>query len=66
MKVISRKLLPTKLPILSTAVTLHLLDYYNAAEWLWGVMVCFLIIGWVISICMLVNEEHVDIIDPKK
>ena len=65
-KVISRKNLPTQLPIGTTILLLVTLDHFNAPDWLGGFVICFLTIGWIVSIIAISNEKHKDIFEDDK
>lgn len=58
-KVIDHKYLPTRLPIVGTAVWLHLLNYYNAPGWAWGVSGTILTVFWIVAIVALVTQKTV-------
>jgi len=60
-KVISKKNLPIRSPILATVVYVLSMDYWNAPQWLWGavgLLLVFIWIGWIIS---FFNQDEVDI-----
>lgn len=60
-KVISRKNLPSRLPIGSTMFYLLCLDYFQAPQWLWGVTCTILVVVWIGTIIDLIREESTDI-----
>lgn len=64
-KVISNKNLQSRLPLLSTLVTILALDYWKAPEWLWGCLGLLFLLMWITSIVRLVNEESVDVFEEK-
>lgn len=64
-KVISRKNLPTNIPVLSTILILLALDYWNAPEWLCGVIItiwAIYIVGCIIVFC---REIRIDLFEEK-
>lgn len=61
MKVVSRKNLPAKLPIYSTAVAYLLLDKFHAADWVWGVIGTLYTLIWIICIVAIVKQEQVEL-----
>lgn len=63
MKVISPKNNFTGLPIFKTLVILLSMDYWNAPEWLWGIVVVFLLSMWGYCIYLMFNQKLVDIFD---
>jgi hypothetical protein len=65
-KVISRKNLPTGLPVTKTILFLMALDYYKAPQWLFGAVGCFLILGWIVSIGSMFQERQTDIFEEKE
>lgn len=56
---------PVKLPILSTVVYAHLMNYYNAPQWAWGVFITLYALLWVVAITIKWNEETVDLFEEK-
>lgn len=65
-KVISRKNLPSRLPIPSTLLYILCLYYFQAPEWLWGIMSTLLGIMWVVAIYEKASEEKTDIFNDDK
>jgi uncharacterized membrane protein len=65
-KVLKRNNLPTKLPFLSTALIITLLDYWDAPEWLWGVMCFLLIITWIVCIYEVITQKEIDLLNNKE
>jgi len=61
--VVSRKSLPTSLPIQVTVIGYLLLDKFHPAEWVWGAVVLFLVLLWINSIILIINEEQVDFLN---
>ncbi len=66
MKTISRKNLPVRLPFIQTALAILLMDYYNAAEWVRGVVGCFIVILWIFALCIKSQEEDIDFFEKEK
>ncbi|MEQ9426985.1 MAG: hypothetical protein RJQ09_21360 [Cyclobacteriaceae bacterium] len=62
-KVISRKCLPVKLPLLSSTILYMALDLYSAPEWLWGVAITVMTILWIATIWLLFIEKRVNIFE---
>lgn len=62
-KVLSNKMLPVNLPIYQTLTTGIALDYWNAPEWLWGALILFFIIIWVLVINRIFTEEKIDFLN---
>ena len=63
LKVINRANLPTRLPIVHTAVTYLFLDKFNAVEWVWEVVGIIFAIVWIFSIVAIFIEEQQDVIE---
>lgn len=66
MKTISRKNLPARLPIVHTALAILLLDYYDAPQWLYGVIGCILVMLWIAAIYTKSKEKEVDLFEESK
>lgn len=62
-KVISRRNLPGKLPLLQTLVAILSLDYWNAPQWLWGVVGIILTMYWIVDIFFIINSKQVNIFE---
>ena len=60
-KVVSEKNLPTRFPIINTAVFYLLLDRFDASGWAWGVVFTILAIAWIISIIRFIKQEQVEL-----
>lgn len=60
-KVISRKNLPTKIPLVTILLAYLFLDKFNAPQWLWGVVITVLSICVIVCIVAMCNEESIDI-----
>lgn len=60
-KVISKKNLPTRSPILTTVVYVLAMDYWNAPQWLWGAVGLFLIFIWIAWIVSFFNQDEIDV-----
>lgn len=67
-KVISRRNLPIRMPLVKTVVAYLLLDRLNAAGWVWGIVITLFSIYWLIFIIAIVTEQGVDMFsdDAKK
>ena len=61
-KVISRKRMPVKFPVLLTLNVVLAMDYWQAPQWLWGVMLTFIALLWVGAVAIFVREEQVDVL----
>ena len=59
MKVLHPRHLPTKLPILTTAVIYLVMDKFHPAGWVWGVVITLLVIYWIASIVALGRDKFV-------
>jgi hypothetical protein len=55
--------LPTRLPFISTAVILLILDRFQAPAWTWGIICTLLGIYWILACLMIYQEERVDIFE---
>ncbi len=64
-KKIDRKNLPAKLPVTSTIVAIMAMDYWNAAEWIWGAVVIVGLIIWIACLWSVSNENNIDIFKNK-
>lgn len=62
-KVISRKNLPTKLPLTLTLTIYLALDHWSAPEWLYGALSLYLIVVWIYIVIRVFKEEQVDVLD---
>lgn len=60
-KVISRKQLPTVLPLNSSMVCALVLDRVNAAGWVWGVCGTLFALAWVAALVCLYKQNEVEI-----
>jgi hypothetical protein len=58
-KVIKSKYLPTHLPVASTLLYIIALDYWNAPQWVWGVVVTLLSMNWLLVIYNKFTEEEI-------
>src|SRR5690606_6610422 len=63
MKVIERKNLPTKIPVINTLVIVMALDFYNSSAWLWGVLLTIWSIIVIASIIGVYRDEYVDLFE---
>lgn len=61
MKVIHPNNLPTRPPILLTAVNFLALDRLQPPGWIYGVTYTILALLWIASIFLIVREKRVDI-----
>lgn len=62
-KVIKSKYLPSRIPTIPTLSIVMALDYWNAPQWLWGVMLTLLGIVWISVIYQKVTEEEIELIE---
>ena len=60
-KVLSYSNLPSRLPVLHTVVLYILLDFYDAREWVWGVVGVIMCLVWISSAVSLFVTTRVDI-----
>ena len=60
-KVISKKNLPTRSPILATVVYVLAMDYWNAPQWLWGAVGLLLVFIWIAWIVSFFNQDEIDV-----
>jgi hypothetical protein len=60
-KVISYKNLPSRFPLIATVSFILACDYYNAAEWVWTIVIILLSLGWINSIYRVATQKTVDI-----
>lgn len=65
-KKISIKNLPTKLPVISTWLSLLTMHYFDAPGWLWGSVCVIFVILWGVVIEMMIKEKHTDIFKDKE
>lgn len=63
MKVINRNNLPVKMPIMNTVITVLAFDYWNAPQWLWGVMGIVCLGVWVYVFIRFKIEKPIDVIN---
>ena len=61
MKVISPKNLPTKIPVSFTAILFLIMDKYNAAGWVWGLVGGVMALLWIGCIITISKEERMEI-----
>jgi hypothetical protein len=64
-KVITRKNLPSSLPLPFTMLVYLYLDRFNPAEWVWGVVATVLVIIWLSVLYSIATENRVDIFSGK-
>lgn len=60
-KVISRNNLPTKFPIQLTWISLLTMDYLNSPGWVYGIVVTVLVLIWISSIIIKLDEIEKDL-----
>jgi hypothetical protein len=65
-RVIRLQSLPTRLPIISTAVLGLLLDRIDAPGWLWGALGVIVATAWAATIAFIIWERHADPFDPRE
>jgi hypothetical protein len=53
------KYLPTRLPVISTAVVYLLLDRHNAPGWVWGVFITLYALYWLGAAAVLYRAKWV-------
>lgn len=63
MKVISRTNLPVKMPVMNTVITVLAFDYWNAPQWLWGIMGVVCLGVWIYVLVRFKIEKAIDIIN---
>lgn len=63
MKVISRNNLPVKMPIMNTVITVLAFDYWNAPQWLWGVMGAVCLGVWIYVLIRFKIEKTIDVVN---
>lgn len=61
MKVIKRTNLPARLPLFETLIVITVMDYWNAPQWLWGVIGVLLFVVWICSLITIFRQKGVDI-----
>lgn len=61
MKVIKRTNLPARLPLFETLIVITVMDYWNAPQWLWGVIGVLLFVVWICSLIIIFRQKGVDI-----
>lgn len=64
-KVIHRSILPSKVPMAATVTYITALDYWNAPQWMWFIMVIFLVASWANAIIHMNDDEGVNIFEDK-
>lgn len=64
-KVIARKQLPVKPPIIGTVVILLVLDRFNAPQAVWGAAFVLILIYWITVIYLLQHQEDVKLKAPE-
>lgn len=65
-KIIAYTNFKTKNPLWETAITVMMLDYWEAPQWLWGVVGCLWFLLWVLWIVGFWTEEEVDVFKEKE
>lgn len=58
--------MPAKFPFSLTLSLIIAMDYWNAPQWLWGILGTILFIIWVLIIIAFVNEIETDIFKKEK
>lgn len=59
--------LPSRLPLAQTVLYILALDYWNAPQWAWGVVLTILGLGWIaILVKKFLQEVDIDIFASKK
>ena len=64
-KVLSRKHLPLRLPIISALVYFLALEHFKAPEWLYGAIGLFVVVQTIAVIHSMATEEEIDFDDKK-
>lgn len=62
-RVISRKILPSKLPVFETLCLVMALDYYNAPQWLMGAVGLYCVIRWIATFIAISKEKQINILE---
>ena len=62
-KVVDYTNLPGKITIIQTIVALLALDYWNAAQWLYGAVGVFLVVSWIVNLAKIFTQEKVKLFD---
>jgi hypothetical protein len=63
MIVIKKSNLPTRLPVLLTAVVYLLLDRFHPADWVWGAVGAVFVLVWIGAFVAWFKEDEVDIFE---
>lgn len=58
-EVINPKYLPSRLPLFATLLSFLMLDYYNAPDWVWGVVGTLWFIIWPTVIYTRIKQDFV-------
>lgn len=61
MKVIKYVNLPTRLPVVTTAVHFLLLDKFSAPMWVWGAWGAVMVMFWIAVITRFFTQQTVDV-----
>ena len=64
-KVISRGNLPVSSPIQLTVLVILAMDYWDGAQWVWGVVGSLLVLLWISFIISFWQHDHTDIFEDK-
>jgi len=65
LKKIDRKNIPRNFPVTITGLMILWFDYYNASDFMWGVLVVFLIIWWGLTIWDIAISKEYDLLKDK-
>lgn len=60
-KVLARKQLPAKLPILNTLVFYLILDKFHAPQWLWGAVGLLMLLTWGVCIYVIATQQQIEL-----
>ena len=62
LKKIDRKNIPHNFPVTLTGMLILWFDYYNASDFMWGVLVVFLFIWWGLSFLDIALSDSYDLL----
>jgi len=65
-KVLKSNNLPSRLPFFPTVITIIALDYWNAPQWLWGMLGVLFLLWWITSIINIATQKEVDLFKKDK
>lgn len=59
-RVLAKRRIPAKYPIIESVIVFMLIDTYDLSGWSFGLLVAYISILWLIRLSLKVNQKHID------